>query len=444
MKDTPTPGRSCDILVIGGGPAGSTVAAFLREEGWQVTLLEKDQHPRFHIGESLLPMNLEIFDRLGISDKVKEIGIIKHGAEFNHQQDPDKRKTFFFAKAMNKQAPKHAYQVRRSEFDHLLLKNAADKGVTVHEGVKVTDVAFHEDKFVITTTKDEQGKTRLWKSSFIVDATGRDTFLSRKFRHKEKHPHHSAAAIFSHFEGVERRPGKDEGNISLYWFDHGWFWMIPLKDGQMSVGAVCYPEYLKTRDGSLEDFFWQTMKLCPPLYARMEQATMVRKPQATGNYSYLSSQIYGTNYLLVGDAFAFVDPVFSSGVYIAMSGAERAAEAITTGLRNPEKMEQEMKDYERYVRRGIKTFSWFIYRFNSPGIRKLFMNPRNDFHIQEAIISVLAGDVYKDTPIHKPLRVFKAVYYLVFVKTLLPSWKSYRRRLRNIRVSFAGGTTEQD
>ncbi|HID82458.1 MAG TPA: NAD(P)/FAD-dependent oxidoreductase [Chromatiales bacterium] len=432
------------MLVIGGGPAGSTVAAFLREEGWQVTLLEKDQHPRFHIGESLLPMNLEIFDRLGISDKVKEIGIVKHGAEFNHQQDSDKRKTFFFAKALNKQAPKHAYQVRRSEFDHLLLKNAANKGVKVYEGVKVTDVAFHEDKFVITTTKDEQGKTRLWKSSFIVDATGRDTFLSRKFRHKEKHPHHSAAAIFSHFEGVERRPGKDEGNISLYWFDHGWFWMIPLKDGQMSVGAVCYPEYLKTRDGSLEDFFWQTMKLCPPLYARMEQATMVRKPQATGNYSYLSSQIYGTNYLLVGDAFAFVDPVFSSGVYIAMSGAERAAKAITTGLRNPEKMEQEMKDYERYVRKGIKTFSWFIYRFNSPSIRKLFMNPRNDFHIQEAIISVLAGDVYEDTPIHKPLRVFKAAYYLFFVKTLLPSWKSYRRRLRNIRVSFAGGTTEQD
>ena len=433
----------CDVAVIGGGPAGSTVAALLAEHGWQVTLFEKERHPRFHIGESLLPLNLPILERLGVLEQVRAIGMVKYGAEFNSDEHPAGRTTFYFRDALDKNHP-YAFQVRRSEFDHLLLRNSAAKGVEVHEGVRVTDVSSQGAADSRLTVEDEQGSASTWTARFVIDASGRDTFLARRLSLKRKSPSHNTAAIFSHFENVERRPGADAGNIGIHWFPHGWFWMIPLRDGSMSVGAVCWPEYLKQRRSTPEEFLWETIKLCPSVYARMGAARMIAPARATGNYSYSAGNMYGRRFLLIGDAFAFIDPVFSSGVFLAMNGAAASAEVVDRCLRQPWLTTKLLARHERRVRRGITRISWFIHRFTSPAMHRLFMSPRNIAHMQEAVISVLAGDLYRKTPIGAPLMLFKALYYLTSAANLRHSWRRFRLRRRSTRVAFTGGTTPQD
>ena len=247
------PVQRCDVLVIGGGPAGSTAATLLREMGWRVVLLEKDRHPRFHIGESLLPMNLPILERLGVLEQVRSIGVRKLGAEFGGADGGvGTRQTIYFRNAMDKAHPL-AFQVRRSEFDEVLIRNAATRGVEVHEGTRVTRVEPRgkgRDHSVVDA-QDEGGQLLRWRARFVVDASGRDTCLARQLGLKRKNPRHQSAAVFGHFRNVERRSGEDAGNIGIYWFRYGWFWMIPLRDGVTSVGAVCWPEYLKTRSGDL-------------------------------------------------------------------------------------------------------------------------------------------------------------------------------------------------
>ena len=435
--------NECDALVIGGGPAGSTAAALLAEKGWRVTLLEKAHHPRFHIGESLLPMNLPILKRLGVLEQVEKIGMPKYGAHFVSEQYADHDQTFYFSEALDKQHP-HAYEVRRSEFDHLLLQNSAGKGVDVREGVRVTSVDFGDGARV--RALDEAGNRQEFRARQVVDATGRDTFLASRLSLKKKNPKHGSAAIFGHFSNVERLTGRDAGNISIFWFAHGWFWMIPLKDGMTSVGAVCAPAYLKTR-GATEpaDFLWRTIELCPGVKARMRDAELVNGvARATGNYSYRATRLYGDGWLLVGDAFAFVDPVFSSGVYLAMNSASLGSDVVDARLRGLASAPRLAKLYERRITRGLRTISWFIYRFTSPPMHRLFMGPRNTFRMQEAVISVLAGDLFRNTPLTVPLTLFKGLYYTVFAADFASSWRGFLRRRRNARSMFSGGTTPQD
>ncbi|MFC1674197.1 NAD(P)/FAD-dependent oxidoreductase, partial [Pseudomonadota bacterium] len=185
----------------------------------------------------------------------------------------------------------------------------------------------------------------------------------------------NSAAIFGHFSGVPRLPDQENGNISIYWFEHGWFWVIPLPDDRTSVGMVCWPKFMKTRQGSLEEFFWQGVAQSGALKERMKDAKALQDITATGNFSYSASAMYGHRYVLVGDAYAFIDPVFSSGVYLAMKSAEFAADAVSDSLTQPHQMARHLKTYERRVTKGLKLFSWFIYRFTSPAMRTLLLKP---------------------------------------------------------------------
>ena len=424
----------CDVLVVGGGPAGSTAAALLAEKGWKVVLLEKDRHPRFHIGESLLPMNLPLFDALGVRGEIETIAMMKYGAELcspHHSW----QQTFFFSDALDKSQP-YAYQVRRSEFDHILLRNCARKGATVIEECRVTDVDFPRSGGCVVSATGKDCGSQVWAARYLVDASGRDTLLASKFGIKRRNVHHSSAALFGHYTGVERLPGRDEGNISIFWFEHGWFWQIPLQQGITSIGAVCSPRYLKTRKTSPESFLSETIALCPQLMSRMRDARLASPVTATGNYSYQAERMAGDSYVMVGDAYAFIDPVFSSGVFFAMNSALLGAETVDGTLRDPARRKALEKQLDTTVRRGLSSFSWFIYRMTSPTIRNLLMAPRNYFRVQEALLSLLAGDVFRSRAVHVRLLFFKAIYYVGGAFSFRSSLSAWRQRRRAAREAY--------
>lgn len=212
--------NNCDVVVMGGGPAGSTMAALLAREGRKVVLLEKEHHPRFHIGESLLPGNVALFDELGVRDQIEAIGMPKYGIEFV-PPDLDYCSYVDFAEGWDP-SKASAWQVRRSDMDELLFRHAARQGAEAHEGARVRDVAFDDEGARVEAVFDN-GESRQWRARFVVDATGRDTFLANKFRCKEKNRAHNSTALFGHFRGARRLEGKREGNISICWFEHGWF-----------------------------------------------------------------------------------------------------------------------------------------------------------------------------------------------------------------------------
>ncbi len=424
--------RECDVLVIGGGPAGTTVAPLLAEKGYRVVLLEKAHHPRFHIGESLLPANLPLFERLGVADEIRAIGMEKWGAEFVSPHH-DMPQVFHFAEAWDKSMP-YAYQVRRAEFDTILLRNAERLGVEVHEGCKAQAVDFPAEGGVRVRSRADDGHECEWQARFLVDASGRDTFLANRFQIKHRNPKHNSSAVYGHFAGARRHEGQAAGNITIFWFEHGWFWFIPMQNDITSIGMVTWPYYMKTKgERSLEQFLRDGLAMCPALAERLQDARLVNEVEATGNFSYVSERNHGPNYLLLGDAYAFIDPVFSSGVLLAMNSGVIGAEAIDTCLRQPAQAPAALQRFDRLMQHGPKHFSWFIYRVTNPIMRDFFMGPKNIFRVKEALLSVLAGDIFGKTPIWRSVGIFKLLYYIANVFQPKRAFQGWRRRRFNIR-----------
>ncbi len=434
---------ACEVLVMGGGPAGSTAATLLTRMGRKVILLEKARHPRFHIGESLLPMNLPLFERLGVLEKVAAMGVFKPGADFEADNERGYN-TFAFKRAIGN-SPPHAYQVWRQDFDKMLFDHAHAMGADAREGHEVVAVDQVDSRRSDVEVRTDDGQSYRITAQYVVDATGRDTFLSSKKRLRRKNGEHQSAAIFGHFRGAECRPGEDAGNISIYRFEHGWMWMIPLPDGVMSIGAVCRPAYLKQRKGKTVDFLLETLQQNEDLKRRIEHANLIgEEVRVTGNYSYDSAQMGGPGWVMIGDAFAFLDPVFSSGVYLAMSGAEQAVTVVDTALREPQREASLLRKLERRQRAGMQRFAFFIYRFNSPIMDRIFRQPRNIWQIEQGVISMLAGDLFDSRKVVRRLRAFKLIYAITALRHLV-RWRSeHRYRLEQARLQFTGGTTPLD
>ena len=432
-----------DVAVIGGGPAGSTAATLLSTLGHKLIILEKEHHPRFHIGESLLPMNLPVFERLGVLDKVRAIGVYKPGADFEADNERGYN-TYSFARAIG-DSPPHAYQVWRQDFDRMLFQHARAAGADAREGHEVVAFEQRGPRDTRLEVRGDDGVSYAIKARYLVDASGRDTFLSGKLQLRRKNQEHQSAAIFGHFRGAEPRAGEDAGNISIYRFDHGWMWMIPLPGGLMSVGAVCRPDYLKQRKGRTVEFLLETLQQNAGLWRRVEHAELIgNEVRVTGNYSYDSLRMGGPGWVMVGDAFAFLDPVFSSGVYLAMSGAERAAKVVDTALRDPAREAGLLRKLEKTQRSGMARFSFFIYRFNGPVMSQMFRQPRNTWQVEQGVISMLAGDLFDSPKVLRRLRLFKVIYLLCALRDWRRFRAEHRYRMAQARARFSGGTTPVD
>jgi flavin-dependent dehydrogenase len=435
--------EQCDVAVIGGGPGGSTAAALLARRGYKVIALEKAHHPRFHIGESLLPMNLPVFERLGVLDKVRELGVFKPGADFE-ADNARGYNTYAFARAIG-QSPPHAYQVWRQDFDRMLYGHARESGADAREGHEVLRVEQRGPRESWLDVRTDDGRDYAIQARYVVDASGRDALLATKRKLRRRNDEHQSAAIFGHFRGAARREGEDAGNISIYSFAHGWMWMIPLPDGVMSVGAVCRPDYLRQRKGRTVEFLFDTLKLSPALWARVQHAELIDdEVRVTGNYSYDASRMGGPGWVLVGDAFAFLDPVFSSGVYLAMSGAEQAAAVVDQALREPRREPALLRQLEKRQRAGMARFSFFIYRFNGPVMQQMFRQPRNTWQLEQGVISMLAGDLFDTPKVLWRLQLFKLVYAICFLRDWRRSRAEHRYRMAQARTQFTGGNTPLD
>lgn len=400
----------CDVLIIGGGPAGSTAAALIAAAGKDVVLLEKDAHPRFHIGESLLPRNLAILERLGIHDQVAGMGVLKPGAEFV-SDETGKSVEYNFATGLDQQYT-HSYQVKRADFDEALFLNARSKGARTYERTVVNDVTFAaRDVAVSVSATNGNGTRRSFRPRLVLDASGRNRFLASKFQLTEANKRNSTAAVFAHFRKVEHREGKMAGYISVHLVKDGWFWMIPLPGGVMSVGFVGNQAAFKNRGSSMNEFFFEKIRESPTVSARMRSAELASEVFTTGNYSYRARSACGDGYFIIGDAFAFIDPVFSSGVLLAMTAGEIGAAVALRWLEDPMAGLAMARRAERRMRRSMEKLGWLIYRINHPIFRSMFMAPSDRFQMRAGLVSILSGNLQRSWRYSAPLLAFKSVFY---------------------------------
>ena len=326
---------TADVVVIGGGPGGSTTATMLARKGWQVLLFEREAFPREHVGESLLPASLPVLEELGVLPAVQAAGFLpKQGATMVWGRDRTPWSWYF--RETNPQYP-HAYQVWRPHFDHLLLDNSRANGVDVREGHQVIDVMFDVGRATGVRYTASGRTSGVAQARFVVDASGQGALLGRKLQVRQWDPFFQNLAVYGYFTGAQRLPEPDATNIFIESYAHGWFWHIPLHTGWMSVGAVVDSETGQeglSRSGP-DGFLREQIAQAPATSRMLQQAELISGPFVTKDWSYVSDEVVGDGYILVGDAACFVDPLFSAGVHLALTAGVLAAAYVTTALQDP-------------------------------------------------------------------------------------------------------------
>ena len=407
-----------DVAVGGGGPAGSTAAMLLARAGLEVACFERERFPRFHIGESLLPASVPLFDRLGLTPRIKAAGFLrKHGAAFI--DDVERRQVVFNFRRAPTWAD-HAYNVPRADFDRLLLDHAAKEGAAVFEGAEVDTLAVEAERVRLGVRTDDGARYPV-EAAFLVDASGRDAVLASRLGRREAMPSLGKVALFAHYRGAERWPGRTEGHIRIYLFEHGWFWWIPFAGDLTSIGYVLHQRVVKARPGPLERLFAEMVAACPSVSAGLGSATRVTEVSSAANFSYRTAPAVGDRFVAVGDAVTFVDPIFSTGVYIAMQSAELASGVIAEGFRRGRFRASAFGPYRRRIDRGAGLFFRFIDRYYEPAFLDVLLSPSPPPTLRDAVTTVLAGGAFLRRPLW--LRARLAVVFLA-------AWHTRRDRIR--------------
>ncbi|MDE0556468.1 MAG: NAD(P)/FAD-dependent oxidoreductase [Candidatus Poribacteria bacterium] len=395
-----------DLIVIGGGPAGSTVATLVAEHGHRVLLLERETEPKFKIGESLIPATYWTFKRLGMLEKLRTSHFPqKYSVQFYSRIGKASNPFYFFQTNPHESAV--TWQVLRSEFDEMLLDNAKEKGVEVQRGTRVREVLFERDTATGVVVQGVNGIRETRNATIIADSTGQRSLIGRQLNLNTVEPNLKMASLFTHYEGGHRDEGIDEGaTLILHTTEKdSWFWSIPLPYDRTSIGVVGELDYLlqnrRDANGRLDtqQIFTEELEKCPALKQRLEGAKQLFPIQTTKDFSYRASRIAGNHWVLVGDAFGFLDPVYSTGLFLALKSGEMAADAILEAFEKDDFSEAQLGSFGPMFVDGMEAFRKLVYAFYTKEFsfaRFLSQYPEH----QGGIVDILSGDVYRKDVTH--------------------------------------------
>jgi flavin-dependent dehydrogenase len=397
MVRTPTPSPRPHVAVIGGGPAGTTAATLIAQHGYRVELFEREQFPRFHIGESLIPQTYHVLKRLGMLPKMKGSHFVKkYSVQFVNQHGKLSEPFYFIDH--NPHESSQTWQVRRSEFDQMLLENTREHGVNVHQGARVLEVLFDGARAVGVRVKLADGSEREVRADVVVDASGQSSMIMDRMGLREWDPVLRKGALWTYWKGAFRDTGRDEGATLVIQTrgKNGWFWYIPLHDDVISVGVVAAHDYLFKDRGSkdYEAIYFEEVERCPGVKPRIANATRCDVFRAQKEYSYRAKRAAGDGWVLVGDAFGFLDPLYSSGVLLALTSGAMAADAVAEGLAKGDTSEAQLRKWEPAFTAGMDRMRRLVCEFYDGFSFGRFV--RRHPHLKDRVTDVLIGDLFKD------------------------------------------------
>jgi len=388
--------KETDVVVIGGGPAGSTVSTLVAQAGFRVTLFERERFPRFHIGESLIPETYWVLQRIGMLPKMQQSRFVKkYSVQFVNSAGKLSAPFYFWDNKPHECS--QTWQVVRSEFDRMMLENARENGVDAHEGVHVSDVLFEGERAAGVRVSGADGKSHEVRARVVVDASGQAAILQNRMRLRLWDPVLDKGAVWTYYQGAYRDTGRDEGaTVVLQTADRsGWFWYIPQHDDVVSVGVVA-PSAAVFRSGiSKEQILASALEGCPAVRDRVARGKQIAGVFATRDYSYRSTRVSGDGWVLIGDAFGFLDPLYSSGVLLALKSGEMAADAITAGLAAGDLSAGRLGGWGPAFNRGVDRMRRLVCEYYAGFSFGGFVRRYPD--LKGKVTDVLIGDVFTDS-----------------------------------------------